>query len=115
MKELTTLSGLYKEAQQQKKNPLSEEEIKGINLRLLLLVQLSSLQLNIAWEIEQVFRQHGVFNFNIKHNHKKIVELIKGCGKSDFWKYLTQEQIDAICEDADTIEDVLYRLVGLRK
>lgn len=114
-RELVTLSGLYKDAQKNKKNPLSEEEIQGINIRLLLLVQLSLLQTNIAWEVEQIFREHDVFGFNIKHNHKKIVELIKGCGNNDFWKLLTQEQIDAILCDADTIEDVIYRLVGLKK
>lgn len=113
-KELTTLSGLYKEAQHQKKNPLSKEEIKGINIRLLLLVQLSSLQINIAQEIEQIFRRHDVFGFKIKHNHKKIVDLIKGCGNNKFWDKLNQEQIDAICNDADILEDTIYRLVGLK-
>ena len=113
-RELVTLNGLYKDAQKNKKNPLSEDEIQGINIRLLLLVQLSLLQTNIAWEIEQVFREHDVFNFKIKHNHKKIVELIKGCGNNKFWNLLTQEQIDAILCDADTIEDTIYRMVGLK-
>lgn len=114
VKEMVTLSALYSEAQKNTKNPLSEEEIRGINVRLMLLVQLSLLQLNIAWEVEQCFRKHNVYNFNIKHNHKKIVNFIKGCGNSDFWNHLTQEQIDALLCDADTIEDVIYRLVGLR-
>lgn len=113
--ELDRLGSIYKDAKMNKKNPMSREDIDGINRRLLLLVQLSLLQTNVAWEIEQVFRKHGVFNFNIKHNHKRIVELIKGCGGNKFWNGLTQEQIDAILCDADTIEDVVYRLVGLRK
>lgn len=112
--ETVTLSALYKDAQKQKKNPLTNEEIKGINTRLMLLVQLSSLQMNIAWEIEQVFRKHNVYNFNIKHNHKKIVDLIRGCGNTKFWEQLNQEQMDAICDDADILEDVIYRMVGLR-
>jgi hypothetical protein len=112
---LTTLSGIYKEARMNKANPMTEEEIKGINIRLLLLVQLSSLQRNVAWEIEQIFKKHGMFNFRIKHNHKRIVELIKGSGNDSFWNQLTQEQIQDIGDDADTIEDVIYRLVGLRK
>lgn len=113
-REIVTLSALYGEAKKNTKNPLSEEEIRGINVRLMLLVQLSLLQQNIAWEVEQCFRKHNVYNFNIKHNHKKIVNYIKGNGNSDFWNHLTQEQIDALLCDADTIEDVIYRLVGLR-
>lgn len=113
--ELDRLGSIYKDAKMNKKNPMSREDIDGINRRLLLLVQLSLLQTNVAWEIEQVFRKHGMFNFNIKHNHKRIVELIKGCGDNKFWNALTQEQIDAILCDADTIEDVIYRLVGLKK
>lgn len=112
---LTTLSGIYKEAKMNKANPMTEEEIVGINTRLLLLVQLSSLQRNVAWEIEQIFKKHGMFNFSIKHNHKRIVELIKGSGNDSFWNQLTQKQIEDIGDDADTIEDVIYRLVGLRK
>lgn len=113
-KELTTLSGIYRDARDRKKNPMSEDEVREINLKLLLLVQLSTMQANIAWEIEQTFRKHDVFGFNIKHNHKKIVELIKGCGNSDFWSGLTSEQIDAICSDADTLEDIVYRWCGLK-
>ena len=113
--ELTTLGSIYKDARERKDKPLDSDTIKGINIRLLLLVQLSLMQTNIAWEIEQIFREHDMYNFNIKHNHKKIVELIKGCGKGDFWNGLTQEQIDAILCDADTLEDVIYRAVGLVK
>lgn len=111
---IETLSGIYAEAKNNSKNPLTKEDIKGINLRLLLLVQLSSLQSNIAFEIEQIFREHNMFSFKIKHNHKKIVDFIKGCGNSKFWETLTQDQIDAICDDADTIEDIVYRWCGLK-
>ena len=113
--ELTTLGSIYKDAKAKKDKPLNSDTIRDINIRLLLLVQLSLMQTNIAWEIEQIFREHDMYNFNIKHNHKKIVELIKGCGKGDFWNGLTQEQIDAILCDADTLEDVIYRAVGLVK
>ena len=115
VEEVVTLSALYKDAQKQKKNPLTKDEIRGINTRLMLLVQLSSLQMNIAWDIEQIFRKHGVYNFNIKHNHKKIVDLIKGCGNAKFWEQLTQDQTDAICNDADILEDVIFRMAGLRE
>lgn len=114
VRELVTLSAIYGEAKKNTKNPLSKDEIRGINIRLMLLVHLSLLQQNMAWEIEQCFRRHGVYNFNIKHNHQKIVNFIKGCGNNDFWKNLNQEQIDALLCGDDTIEDVLYRLVGLR-
>lgn len=109
-----TLGSIYRDARNNSKNPLTEEEINQINLRLLLLVQLSSLQMNVAWEIEQIFRKHGMFNFGIKHNHKRIVELIKGCGNSKFWETLSQEQIDDIVDDADTLERVVYRWAGIK-
>lgn len=112
---LETLGSIYRGVRERKSNPMSKEDTRGINLRLLLLVQLSTLQGNIAWEIEQIFRKYDVFNFKIKHNHKKIVDLIKGCGNSDFWKGLTKEQIDAICDDADTLEDIVYRWCGLKE
>lgn len=112
--ELTTLGSIYKDAREKKDSPMTSREKWEVNMRLLLLVQLSSLQINIAWEIEQIFREHGIYNFNIKHNHKRIVELIKGCGNNAFWKDLTQEQIYAIGEDADSLEDMIYHWCGLR-
>ena len=46
------------------------------NTLLLLASQLSSLQSNIAVELKQIYEAHGVWNFDIKHNHKKIMKLI---------------------------------------
>ena len=94
---------------------MTSDEIKGINLRLMMLVQLSSLQINIAQEIEQCFRKHGMYEFRIKHNHKKLVDFVRKSGNSKFWETLTQEQIDAICSDADTLDDLVYRWAGLRE
>ena len=59
---LETLGSIYKGASENKNNPISKEDTKGINLRLLLLVQLSTLQGNIAWEIEQIFRKYDMFD-----------------------------------------------------
>lgn len=112
---METLSGIYHEARTRKGNEMSNEEIRGINLRLMLLVQLSSLQINIAQEIEQCLRKHGAYNFSIKHNHKKLVDFVRNSGNKKFWETLNQEQIDAICDDADTLEDIIYRFAGLKE
>lgn len=112
---METLSSIYRGARNSADNPMSKDEIRGINIRLLLLVQLSSLQINIAQEIEQCLRKHDAYNFKIKHNHKKIVDFIRGCGNSEFYKNLSIDQMVAMGEDADSLEDIVYRWCGLRQ
>ena len=114
VRELTTLSGIYHNARENSKNPMTKDEIRGINVRLLLLVQLSTLQINIAQEIEQCLRKHDAYNFKIKHNHQRLVDFVKTSGNPKFWEALNQDQIDAICEDADTLEDIVYGWAGLK-
>ena len=93
---------------------LNEDENREINLRLLLLIQLSSLQMNIAQEIEQIYNAKAKYKMTIKHNHEKLKNHIRQNTNNAFWKGLTQEQIDAICEDADTLEQIIYDWAGIK-
>ena len=93
---------------------LTEDDNKEINLRLMLLIQLSSLQMNIAQEIEQIYNAKAKYKMRIKHNHEKLKNHIRQNTNNAFWKGLTQEQIDAICEDADTLEQIIYDWAGIK-
>lgn len=108
---METLSEIYAQAKQ----TVTQEEINQINLRLFLLVQLSSLQINIAYEIEDFFKKKGQYNLKLKHNHEKIKKFIRGCGNPNFYKNLTNEQIGALGDDADVLEKAVYEWVGLKK
>lgn len=94
---------------------LNEDDNREINLRLMLLIQLSSLQMNIAQEIEQIYNAKAKYKMTIKHNHEKLKNHIRQNTNNAFWKGLTQEQIDAICEDADTLEEIIKDWCGINR
>ena len=94
---------------------LNEDDNREINLRLMLLIQLSSLQINIAQEIEQIYNAKAKYKMTIKHNHEKLKNHIRQNTNNAFWKGLTQEQIDAICEDADTLEEIIKDWCGINR
>ena len=94
---------------------LNEDDNREINLRLMLLIQLSSLQMNIAQESEQIYNAKAKYKMTIKHNHEKLKNHIRQNTNNAFWKGLTQEQIDAICEDADTLEEIIKDWCGINR
>ncbi len=108
--EQTTLAHIYKEV----RDKMPEEEQRIINTELLLLVHLSSLQQNIALNIEEQFRKYSQYKMTIKHNHEKIKSLIRGTNNNEFWERLSQEQIDSIADDADDLEDIIFKWAGLK-
>lgn len=100
-----TLHDIFNAAQKE----MTNEEIMGVNKRLLLLMQLSSLQLNILGEIERIFQKSGNFRFGVKHSHRKIINLVKSNGDTKaFFKSLGVEATDMVVEDAEEIEKILY-------
>lgn len=107
---METLNSIYKQVGGQ----FTQDEIKQVNLRLLLLAQLSSLQINIAQEIEWMFKEKGVYKMTIKHNHEKIKNLLRNNSNKDFWNLLTEKQVDEFCNDADTLESLIYKWAGLK-
>ena len=102
---METLAPIYRQAREK----LSEQDIVAINKRLLLLYQLSTLQLNISYEIEWMLRDKGGYNFTVKNNHKRLKSFISGNVNNEFWKNLTQEQLDVMAEDADDLESIIYK------
>lgn len=110
-KKETTLHEIYKEA----KREMTNEDIMGVNKRLLLLMQLSALQLNILGEIEHIFRKSGNFKFGVKHSHRKIIALVKSNGDTKaFFQSLGVDAIDMVVEDAEEIEKMLYEWGGIK-
>ena len=86
---------------------LTSDEVRKINLNMLLMVQLSTFQLNLAREIEKIYTQKGMYKLNIKHNYNKIINLIREHANGKFWEKFTPEQIDVIGEDADHLEELI--------
>ena len=111
MKEEMTLQRALREDVKLK---LTEEDIKNINIRLLLLIQLSSLQMNIAQEIEWIYNAKAQYKMTIKHNHEKLKKHIRQNTDNAFWEGLTEEQINVICKDADTLEQTVYKWAGIK-
>ena len=83
------------------------------NVLLSLAGQLSDLQANIAVELEQIYKAHGVYGFEIKHNHKQIKKLIKENTSSEFFKRINDQQAIAWGEDGETLERMVYSWAGL--
>lgn len=106
---METLAPIYKQAREK----LSEQDIVAINKRLLLLYQLSTLQLNISYEIEWMLRDKGGYNFTIKNNHKRLKSFISGNVNSGFFENLTREQLDVMAEDADELERLVYEWANI--
>lgn len=48
------------------------EEKKDLNIRLLLLAQLSTLQENVCSDVERIFKEHGFYRFEIKHSPSRL-------------------------------------------
>ena len=82
----------------------TNEEYKQVNIRLLLLMQLSTLQINISQEIEEILRDKSMYRMQIKHTHKKIRSLIRENMNNGCFRLFTSEQLDVIMEDADSLE-----------
>lgn len=86
---------------------LTSEDIRHININLLLLLQLNSLCLNLANEIRDIYQTRGEYKLNIKHYHKQIKDLIMRNSNGRCWEALTLEQIAVIGEDADDLEELV--------
>lgn len=91
------------------------EEMHKRNTLLLLASHLATLQANIADEIEQMYKAKGVYQFSIKHNHKKIIQLLKENTSSVFFKRMNEEQVLVYGDDAEELERVVYAWAGLEK
>lgn len=103
----TTLTELYKKLE------WSEEELRQHNILLLLLSQLSTLQGNIAKEIEDLYNKKGIYTMALKHNHKKIKDLIKNNAAPEFFRRMNMEQAEDYAEDSEKLERIVYQWAGL--
>ena len=86
---------------------LTAEDVRHINLNLLLLLQLNSLCLNLVNEIRDIYKERGEYKLNIKHYHKQIKDLILQNYNGRCWEKFTLEQIEVIGEDADSLEELV--------
>lgn len=91
----------------------SEEDKTRRNILLLLASHLSSLQLNIALEIEQIYRKNNVYGFTIKHNHEKIKKMIRDNNSGVFFSRMNNDQAYAYAEDGEDFERLVYTWAGL--
>ena len=105
------LVDMYKDANRK----LSPEEIESVNKRFLLIGYLSTIQQNIATEIEGILNKNGVYRMQIKHNHKKIVDLIKSNTNDDFYATLNDKQIEDLVEDYDALEKIVFDWAGIKQ
>lgn len=88
------------------------EEKRDLNNRLLLLAQLSTLQENVCSDVERIFKEHGFYRFDIKHNHKQIKRLVK-TNFSQFFDTMSPEQLDMYCNDADDLQKLVNKWAGI--
>jgi|GEM_PF-5689078 len=93
----------------------TQQEMLRRNTLLLLASQLSTLQMNIARDIEELYKSKGVYGFSIKHNHRKIISLLKENTTSVFFKRMNDEQALIYGDDAESLERVVYAWAGLEK
>lgn len=96
------------------KGQWSEEEIKRWKTLLLLMSHLSTLQLNISTELEELYTSKGIYRFSIKHKHKEIKKLIAEHSQDNFFKKFQNNHIDLYTNDAEALESVVYAWAGLQ-
>lgn len=99
--------GLHNTLNDVPRTGLTKEDLKKINLNLLLIMQLNSLSLNLTNEICSIYASKGEFRLQIKNFYKQIKNLIMRNTNSDVWNKFTMEQIEVIGEDADRLEDLV--------
>lgn len=95
-----------------KQGKLSPEGLDEVRKLLMVSFQLNTLLMNTWCSLENVFKRHGYYVFEIKHNHKQIKNLIRH-KYSGFWENLSEQQIDTVCGDADELERLVYKWAGL--
>lgn len=94
---------------------LTDDEIRGINVRLLLMYHLSTMLINFSTEIESVMNRQGVFKMTIKHHHKKIRSLVRDSIDLAVHKKLTEKEVEDLCEDYDELEKLVKVFGGIYK
>ena len=95
------------------KESMTEEEIRQLKKRLYLIYQLSTLQLNLTYEMEWMLKGRDKYKYTIKNFHKKIQALIRNNTNVNFWKGMSQEQLDILADDADELDRIVYGWAGL--
>ena len=91
----------------------TDEEMEHRNMLLLLVCHLSTLQMNIAKCLEQMYKKKGWLTFEIKHNHSKILKLMKENTSNDFFKRMNNDCGLAFSDDAEHLERVVYSWAGI--
>ena len=91
----------------------TEHEMDRRNVLLLLASHLSTLQSNIAKDIEQMYKDKGWYTFEIKHNHNAILKLLKENTSNSFFKRMNRDCELAYSDDAEELEKVVYSLAGV--
>ena len=105
------ITDYYKEANDR----LTEEDRRAINTRFLLIAHLSTLQTNIAKEIEQILNNRGAYRMTIKHNHSKLVKLINdNKGSDSFYQTLDDKQMQDCSDDYDHLEELVYDWANIK-
>lgn len=89
-----------------------EDQLRRATL-LVLAYHLSTLQINVAFDIEQLYRKHKFYSFNIKHNHEKIKKLLRKNHAGDYYSDISEEGLEKLATDAEIFEMMVYAWVGL--
>lgn len=108
MSKLTTLDSIVINP-----NEWTDSEKLRRNMLLLLASHLSTLQSNIAKEIELLYKDKGEYRMTIKHNHEKIKKLIKENTSNVFFSRLNDGQGLSYSDDAEMLERLVYTWAGL--
>ena len=91
----------------------TKEELHRKKTIELLICQISTLQSNLAQELEGIYKDHGFYNYSIKKNHKRIQELVKENVNQQFYRGLTDEQGQIFSNNAEDLERLVYVWAGL--
>ncbi len=92
---------------------LTDDERRGINVRLLLMYHLSTMLINFSAEIESVMNRQGLFKMTIKHHHKKIRSLVRDSIDFAVHKKLTEKEVEDLCDDYDELEKLVKVFGGI--
>ena len=93
-----------------------DESHRKVDKLIFICYHLSVLQCNLFKEVEQILDSNSEMKHNVKHNHNRIAQLLKGQYKTlaDKWKDAPQENLDLFVETSEELEKDVRSWFGIK-
>lgn len=109
MKEIVSLKSALKACE----SKLSPKDLRGVNVRLLIMYHLATIMYNMCVEIEVILNKQNLFRMSIKQEFNKIKSLIKNSVDLSISRKFTDVENEDAIEDYDALEKMVKEYGGI--